>query len=271
MRIMRTYILIAFFFVLLMWIGFIVRENFKFIDEHEQRACTMEAKICPDGTAVGRTGPNCEFAPCGNETIPVTERSRFFCENGDIIDIAFDKTELILTFSEHEYTLFQATSTLGVRFVSSDESVVFININNVASVEINGEHSASACTIPNIAYETENTTRQIEITGFAAGMTIESPLTINGTARGPWYFEANFPIVLTDWDGNIIAEHYATAEGEWMTEEFVPFTATLEFQPPNSRNNPKFDARGLLILKKANASGIPQYDDSVEIPVVFSP
>ena len=27
-------------------------------------ACTMEAKICPDGTAVGRTGPNCEFAEC---------------------------------------------------------------------------------------------------------------------------------------------------------------------------------------------------------------
>jgi hypothetical protein len=28
------------------------------------RACTLEAKICPDGSAVGRTGPNCEFAPC---------------------------------------------------------------------------------------------------------------------------------------------------------------------------------------------------------------
>ncbi len=28
------------------------------------KACTMEAKICPDGSAVGRTGPNCEFAPC---------------------------------------------------------------------------------------------------------------------------------------------------------------------------------------------------------------
>lgn len=27
-------------------------------------ACTMEAKICPDGTGVGRTGPNCEFAAC---------------------------------------------------------------------------------------------------------------------------------------------------------------------------------------------------------------
>ncbi len=27
-------------------------------------ACTMEAKICPDGSSVGRTGPNCEFTPC---------------------------------------------------------------------------------------------------------------------------------------------------------------------------------------------------------------
>lgn len=30
----------------------------------KQPACTMEAKICPDGSAVGRTGPNCEFAAC---------------------------------------------------------------------------------------------------------------------------------------------------------------------------------------------------------------
>ncbi len=27
-------------------------------------ACTDEAKICPDGSAVGRTGPNCSFAAC---------------------------------------------------------------------------------------------------------------------------------------------------------------------------------------------------------------
>lgn len=30
----------------------------------EQKACTMEAKICPDGSSVGRSGPNCEFAAC---------------------------------------------------------------------------------------------------------------------------------------------------------------------------------------------------------------
>lgn len=27
-------------------------------------ACTQEAKICPDGSSVGREGPNCEFSPC---------------------------------------------------------------------------------------------------------------------------------------------------------------------------------------------------------------
>lgn len=34
------------------------------VDEEAPVACTEEAKICPDGSAVGRTGPNCEFAPC---------------------------------------------------------------------------------------------------------------------------------------------------------------------------------------------------------------
>lgn len=32
-----------------------------------QKACTLEAKICPDGSSVGRTGPKCEFSPCPNK------------------------------------------------------------------------------------------------------------------------------------------------------------------------------------------------------------
>lgn len=32
--------------------------------ESEKVFCTMEAKICPDGTSVGRSGPKCEFAEC---------------------------------------------------------------------------------------------------------------------------------------------------------------------------------------------------------------
>lgn len=29
--------------------------------------CTMDAKVCPDGSYVGRTGPDCEFEACPGE------------------------------------------------------------------------------------------------------------------------------------------------------------------------------------------------------------
>ena len=33
-------------------------------------ACTMDAKMCPDGSYVGRSGPACEFAPCPAANTP---------------------------------------------------------------------------------------------------------------------------------------------------------------------------------------------------------
>ncbi len=36
--------------------------------QSQPRACTAEAKMCPDGSYVGRAGPDCEFAPCPNAT-----------------------------------------------------------------------------------------------------------------------------------------------------------------------------------------------------------
>ncbi|MDA8611377.1 hypothetical protein N9L18_00740 [Candidatus Pacebacteria bacterium] len=40
-------------------------------------ACTMEAKICPDGSAVGREGPDCEFAACpAPETVVCSDESK---------------------------------------------------------------------------------------------------------------------------------------------------------------------------------------------------
>jgi hypothetical protein len=42
--------------------GFIYRNAI----EHSPQAvgCTLEAKVCPDGSAVGRSGPTCAFAEC---------------------------------------------------------------------------------------------------------------------------------------------------------------------------------------------------------------
>lgn len=35
-----------------------------FTSSNSIEGCTEEAKLCPDGTAIGRTGPNCEFSQC---------------------------------------------------------------------------------------------------------------------------------------------------------------------------------------------------------------
>jgi len=95
---------------------------------------------------------------------------------------------------------------------------------------------------------------------------IQSPLTITGEARGSWFFEASFPVVLVNWDGLIIAQGIATAKSDWMISEFVPFEATLTFTiDKNTYSN-----RGWLILKKDNPSGLPEHDDAFEIPVVLA-
>lgn len=92
---------------------------------------------------------------------------------------------------------------------------------------------------------------------------IASPLTVRGEAVGTWFFEASFPVYLVDWDGRIIGEGLATAAGDWMTPDYVPFTARIEFVKPS------YGERGALILKKDNPSGLPEHDAAVEIPIKF--
>ncbi len=44
------------------------RDNGVLGDNNRSVACTMEAKLCPDGSYVGRAGPSCEFKACPGET-----------------------------------------------------------------------------------------------------------------------------------------------------------------------------------------------------------
>jgi len=92
---------------------------------------------------------------------------------------------------------------------------------------------------------------------------ISSPLAIKGQALGTWFFEGDFPVVLVDWDGLIIAQGYASAKNEWMIKDFVAFEEKLEFEKPAYKNN------GTLILRKDNPSGLPEHDDALEVPIFF--
>ncbi|TSC60057.1 MAG: hypothetical protein G01um1014107_287 [Parcubacteria group bacterium Gr01-1014_107] len=92
---------------------------------------------------------------------------------------------------------------------------------------------------------------------------LTSPLVIKGKARGFWFWEASFPVRLLDGDGKLVSSGIASAEGEWMTEDFINFSAALTFSEPKTLS-------GTLILEKDNPSGLPEQADSLEIPVKFA-
>ena len=77
--------------------------------------------------------------------------------------------------------------------------------------------------------------------------TVSSPLKISGKAKGSWFFEGSFPVILTDWDGKIIAETQAKTDKDWTTEELIPFQATLEFTLPD---NLACHLHGLFLTRK---------------------
>ncbi len=89
-------------------------------------------------------------------------------------------------------------------------------------------------------------------------------ITVTGKARGTWYFEASFPIEVRDAPGRLVGQGVAQAQEDWMTTEFVPFKATITLTEVLPSGMP-----GTLVLKKDNPSGLPEHDDSIEVPIVF--
>ncbi|MFH0820153.1 MAG: Gmad2 immunoglobulin-like domain-containing protein [Candidatus Peregrinibacteria bacterium] len=104
-------------------------------------------------------------------------------------------------------------------------------------------------------------TDKIQVETPQAYQQVTSPLVVTGQARGPWYFEASFPVRLLNDQGNELAVTPAQAQGDWMTEDFVPFTATLEFATTAKT--------GTLVFQKDNPSGLPEHDDELRMPVRF--
>lgn len=95
-----------------------------------------------------------------------------------------------------------------------------------------------------------------------SGQEITSPLTVTGQVRGTWFFEASFPIKITDEQGNILGSSFVQAQSDWMTEDFVEFKGTITYVS-------KTGGKGFLVLAKDNPSGLPEYDKELKIPVVL--
>lgn len=105
----------------------------------------------------------------------------------------------------------------------------------------------------------------IVVTAPASGAFVGNPTTVKGYARGYWYFEASFPVEIRDGNGTLLATGPAQAEEDWMTERYVPFSATLVWNANPATNT------GMIVFRRENPSGLPENDLSVTIPVSFVP
>lgn len=129
--------------------------------------------------------------------------------------------------------------------------------------------SLAACSPPPQQVEAPATTAEVAstseliISAPTSGARVTSPLVVEGTAPGDWYFEAQFPAKLVGADGAVIAEAPARAQSDWMTEAPVPYRAEFSF-------NVTQDTPATLVLQEDmpadNAS--PR---ETSIPVVLVP
>src|SRR3989344_598796 len=84
-------------FLLLLAVGvFYLAPQFK--NRLRNQICTMEAKLCPDGSSVSRTGPNCEFALCPSSGVGCLKdsdcpSSQYLCQETEGVGTACPSTD----------------------------------------------------------------------------------------------------------------------------------------------------------------------------------
>ena len=159
------------------------------------------------------------------------------------------------------------SSIMALVFIFALNSCIMLTPAETTSKETSVKEQESKETEATTAIETATTAKetisdQIRVTKPQPNQLVESPLMIEGEARGTWFFEATFPVKLLDANGDVITTYFAQAQGEWMTEDFVLFKAQLIFEKPVTDT-------GVLILEKDNPSGLTENDANIEIPVSF--
>lgn len=127
------------------------------IDGGGQVACTADAKQCPDGSYVGRTGPKCEFTPCPTVGEVMAKPVVFQCAEGKSLTATFvgDSVEFYvsdgrsLTFTFKKVPTDSDTET---KYASEDGKTALWVSEQSAFLEENGKTTFSACVASGTEY-----------------------------------------------------------------------------------------------------------------------
>jgi hypothetical protein len=107
--------------------------------------------------------------------------------------------------------------------------------------------------------------KMITVTSPKAGNSVDATngFTVTGQAVGNWYFEATAPVIVYGKSGNVLERSYITAQGEWMTTDFVPFKGTI--QPFLTKG----ETEGYIEFQNSNPSDTEGFRRSLRVNVTF--
>lgn len=112
--------------------------------------CTMDAKICPDGSSVGRTGPNCEFTACPDSTSSVPADWKTYTNTELGFELSFPPIWSDLTTRTSGGTVYfsapcsSAESTQNEYFLIASQAIAEFEATKQLEIEARGFSSATA-------------------------------------------------------------------------------------------------------------------------------
>ena len=94
------------------------------------------------------------------------------------------------------------------------------------------------------------------------GSEVSGIMAITGSAPGNYFFEGNIIVNILDANKKVLRNGNGNAKTDWMTSGQVGFDAVLDFSGLKKGN-------AYIEIHNDNASGLPENDKSVLIPIII--
>lgn len=192
------------------------------------KACTQEAKQCPDGSYVSRTGPNCEFSPCPSPiaTTSTATNNQFINYLDSDYKISFDypkewgkpkvekippSPDLYQFTGKENYILFDFGNNQFLKFAAAD--LIFIK-DFYSTYEKEKQKMLEI-------YNTKKAVERVDPPNMMSGVTCQSEINYieneTGNLRGIYYyagFAQNDPCYPDKHDWLMTAVRFTLTDGK---------------------------------------------------------
>ncbi len=91
---------------------------------------------------------------------------------------------------------------------------------------------------------------------------VSGVVSYRGVIKGGYFFEGNILVGIADLNKKIILQSNGIAKSDWMTIDPVSFEGNINFS-----KEPK--GKAYLVIHNDNASGLPENDKSILIPIII--